>query len=159
MSAPTLIFFYSWKWTSGLIIFWINRAASLSTTILSLILFLVSSCLSLTHVYHRLYIQTHLSKIGQCTWLVPVHQINLWERRIEPVIHGRLLQGMIILHDHSGCGAQALHLFAARTRMNVFRKMWHISPKVALWYMTHTAMDNQFNIFGITFIRFVELFL
>lgn len=51
MSAPTLIFFYSWKWTSGLIIFWINRAASLSTTILSLILFLVSSCLSLTHMY------------------------------------------------------------------------------------------------------------
>lgn len=95
-SAPTLIFY------SGLIVFWINRPVAPLP---------VPPCLSLT----RMHPHTHIyQKIGPCTLHVPVNQINPWERRIEPVIHGRLLRGIIILHDHSARGAQALWSFRKR---------------------------------------------
>lgn len=59
LSAPTLIF-YSWKWTSGLIVFWINRAASLSVHDAPLsYLFLQFLCLpvSLSHWYVHTFIK------------------------------------------------------------------------------------------------------
>lgn len=80
LSAPALIF-RSWKWTTGgLIVFWINRAASLSDAPL-LSFSTVSPRLSHTQIHTHIYQQLAHVKLH-----VSVNQINLWQRRTEPVM-------------------------------------------------------------------------
>lgn len=95
LAPPTLIF-YSKKWNSGLIIFWINGAAS---QLVSLRYFplLSFSAVSVSLVFlKRIY-----QKICPCTLHVSANQIMVWQSHTEAVIHGSLLQGMIILYNHS----------------------------------------------------------
>lgn len=101
-SAPILIF-SGWKWNSGVIVFWINRAASLSvyrSPLSYLFLHVQSPCLA--HIDTCIHTVHIYQKNGPLTLHVSVNQINLRQRRIKPVIHDSLLQGMITLHDHRG---------------------------------------------------------
>lgn len=100
-SAPILIF-YSWKWFDLVLDKQGCQPVCLwHSTLLYFILSLTD-----THIYHI--------KIGQCTLHVSVNQSTPRQRRIEPIIHGRLLQGMIIgfLHDHR---TQALPTLLTKT--------------------------------------------